>query len=224
MSHDARARLSDLRRMFHRHHPGPGWREFQTTARVVEELERIGVDEIAVGREALATDARMAVPDDDEIQPWLDRARRAGVSDDLLERTAGVATGVVATLSQGGAVYRAARRSRRDLDSRIGGTRPPAGPRRRGSARNTTGTCTPAATTRTSRSHSGTLEAVKQSAFEGTLKVLFQPAEEISGGGKAMAESGHLDGVDYLFALHVGLDHPTGDRRRRRGEPAGDGT
>jgi len=26
-----------------------------------------------------------------------------------------------------------------------------------------------------------------------------------------MAESGHLDGVDYLFALHVGLDHPTGE-------------
>jgi len=100
MSHDARARLSDLRRAFHRH-PEPGWREFRTTARVVEELERIGVDEIAVGREALATDARMAVPDDDEIRPWLDRARRAGASDDLLERTAGGHTGVVATLSQG---------------------------------------------------------------------------------------------------------------------------
>jgi len=108
MSHDARARLSDLRRAFHRH-PEPGWREFRTTARVVEELERIGVDEIAVGREALATDARMAVPDDDEIRPWLDRARRAGASDDLLERTAGGHTGVVATLSQGEGPCRPAR-------------------------------------------------------------------------------------------------------------------
>jgi aminobenzoyl-glutamate utilization protein A len=57
----------------------------------------------------------------------------------------------------------------------------------------------------------GTIEAVKASDFEGTLKVFFQPAEEISGGGKAMAESGHLDDVDYLFALHVGLGHPTGE-------------
>jgi len=153
MSHDARARLSDLRRTFHRH-PEPGWREFQTTARVVEELERIGVDEIAVGREALATDARMAVPDDDEIQPWLDRARRAGVSDDLLERTAGGHTGVVATLSQGeGRVSGCASISTRSrFTNRRNAT---TGRRRRGSARNTTGTCTPAATTRTSRSHSG---------------------------------------------------------------------
>lgn len=26
-----------------------------------------------------------------------------------------------------------------------------------------------------------------------------------------MAESGHLDDVEYLFAIHVGLDHPTGE-------------
>jgi len=154
MSHDARARLSDLRRMFHRH-PEPGWREFQTTARVVEELERIGVDEIAVGREALATDARMAVPDDDEIQPWLDRARRAGVSDDLLERTAGGHTGVVATLSQGEGPCIGLRVDLDAISIHESEERATTGRRRRGSARNTTGTCTPAATTRTSRSHSG---------------------------------------------------------------------
>ncbi|MFC6768473.1 amidohydrolase, partial [Natrinema soli] len=61
MSYEARHRLRELRREFHRH-PEPGWREFRTTGRVVEELERIGVDEIAVGRDALATDERMAVP------------------------------------------------------------------------------------------------------------------------------------------------------------------
>ncbi|ACM56654.1 amidohydrolase [Halorubrum lacusprofundi] len=209
MSHDARARLSDLRRTFHRH-PEPGWREFQTTARVVEELERIGVDEIAVGREALATDARMAVPDDDEIQPWLDRARRAGVSDDLLERTAGGHTGVVATLSQGEGPCIGLRV---DLDaisiheSEERDHRPEA----EGFRSEHDGYMHACGHDAHLAIALGTLEAVKQSAFEGTLKVLFQPAEEISGGGKAMAESGHLDGVDYLFALHVGLDHPTGE-------------
>lgn len=57
----------------------------------------------------------------------------------------------------------------------------------------------------------GTIQAVQASDFSGTLKVFFQPAEEISGGGKAMAESGYLDGVDYLFAPHIGLGHPTGE-------------
>ncbi|MFB6192144.1 MAG: amidohydrolase, partial [Haloarculaceae archaeon] len=57
----------------------------------------------------------------------------------------------------------------------------------------------------------GVLEAIKRSDFAGTLKLFFQPAEEVVGGGKPMAESGHLDDVDYLLALHVGIDHPTGE-------------
>jgi len=57
----------------------------------------------------------------------------------------------------------------------------------------------------------GVLEAVADSDFEGTLKLFFQPAEERVGGGKAMAESGHLDDVDYFYAVHLGLDHPTGE-------------
>jgi len=168
MSHDARARLSDLRRAFHRH-PEPGWREFRTTARVVEELERIGVDEIAVGREALATDARMAVPDDDEIRPWLDRARRAGASDDLLERTAGGHTGVVATLSQGEGPCIGLRV---DLDaiSIHESAEPDHRPTAEGFRSEHDGYMH-AWPRRAPRDRAlGTLEAVKQSPFEGTLR------------------------------------------------------
>jgi aminobenzoyl-glutamate utilization protein A len=57
----------------------------------------------------------------------------------------------------------------------------------------------------------GTLRAVMESDFQGTLKVLFQPAEEMVAGGRAVAESGVLDDVDSLVAVHVGLDHPTGE-------------
>jgi aminobenzoyl-glutamate utilization protein A len=55
----------------------------------------------------------------------------------------------------------------------------------------------------------GVVDAVLDSEFTGTLKVLFQPAEEVVGGGRPVSESGLLDDVDELFALHVGLDHPT---------------
>jgi aminobenzoyl-glutamate utilization protein A len=41
--------------------------------------------------------------------------------------------------------------------------------------------------------------------------VFFQPGEERIVGGEPMAESGHLDDVDYLLAVHVGLDHPSGE-------------
>ncbi len=57
----------------------------------------------------------------------------------------------------------------------------------------------------------GVIEAVKASDFSGTLKVVFQPAEEVIGGGKAVAESGLLDDCDYFLAAHVGLEHPTGE-------------
>jgi aminobenzoyl-glutamate utilization protein A len=209
MPHDARADLTRLRRAFHRH-PEPGWREFRTTARVVEELERIGVDDIAVGRDALATDARMAVPDDDEIRPWIDRARRAGVSEDLLERTAGGHTGVVATLSRGDGPCIGLRV---DLDAisireSDASDHRPAAEGFRSEHEGYMHACGHDAHLAIAL---GALEAVEGSAFDGTFKVFFQPAEEISGGGKAMAESGHLDDLDYLFALHIGLDHPTGE-------------
>jgi aminobenzoyl-glutamate utilization protein A len=55
------------------------------------------------------------------------------------------------------------------------------------------------------------LRAVIESDFQGTLKLLFQPAEEVIGGGRPVARSGHLDDVDALLAVHVGLDHPTGE-------------
>ena len=57
--------LIELRRDLHRY-PEPAWREFATTARVVEEVERIGVDELYVGREVLSGE-REALPDDEEI-------------------------------------------------------------------------------------------------------------------------------------------------------------
>ncbi len=56
----------------------------------------------------------------------------------------------------------------------------------------------------------GILEAITESDFSGTFKVFFQPAEEKAGGGRPMAKSEHISDVDYLFAIHIGLDHPTG--------------
>jgi aminobenzoyl-glutamate utilization protein A len=55
------------------------------------------------------------------------------------------------------------------------------------------------------------LEAIAESDFGGRLVVFFQPAEETGGGGHPMAESPYADDLDYLLAVHVGLDHPTGE-------------
>ncbi|MFB6135652.1 MAG: amidohydrolase [Halobacteriaceae archaeon] len=205
-----RDRLVALRRDLHRH-PEPAWCEFYTTARVVEEVRRIGVDELRVGREVLEPDARMGVPEEATLREWRERAREAGAPEELLDVTAGGYTGAMAVLRRGEGPTVALRV---DIDAlpreeSEGGDHAPAA---EGFASET-----PAMHACGHDAHAtiglGVLEAVSDSdsGFEGTLKVVFQPAEEQIGGGKAVAESGHLDDVDYLLALHVGLGHPTGE-------------
>ncbi|MEY7852042.1 amidohydrolase [Natrarchaeobius sp. A-rgal3] len=205
---DVRRRLADLRREFHRY-PEPGWREFRTTGRIVEELEGIGVDEIAVGREALSTDERMAVPDEAELEPWRERAREAGVRSDVLERTAGGHTGVVAVLERGEGPHVALRVDMDGISLRESDASDhrPAAEGFRSEHEGYMHACGHDAHVAMGL---GTIEAVKDSDFSGTFTVFFQPAEEISGGGKAMAEGGYLADVEYLFAVHIGLDNPTG--------------
>ena len=44
----------------------------------------------------------------------------------------------------------------------------------------------------------------------GTVKLAFQPAEEVALGAKSMVEQGALDGVDACFAIHVWTDVKSG--------------
>lgn len=46
--------------------------------------------------------------------------------------------------------------------------------------------------------------------FNGTVKLLFQPAEETTNGAKKMVEEGAMDGVDEVFGLHVAGILPSG--------------
>ncbi len=201
--------LIDLRRDLHRH-PEPAWREFYTTARIVEELERVGVDDLYVGREAIDPDERMAVPNSGELVEWFDQARGAGATEDVLDRLDGGFTGCVAVLRQGEGPTVGLRvdidgllREESDTDDHA----PVAG----GFRSEHEGAMHACGHDAHATIGLGVIEAIKESDFEGTLKVFFQPGEEMIAGGKAMAESGHLDDVEYFLAVHVGLDHPTGE-------------
>jgi aminobenzoyl-glutamate utilization protein A len=203
--------LVALRRDLHRH-PEPAWREFYTTARIVEELERIGVDELHVGPDALAVDERLNVPGEPELAEWRERALEAGADPDLVERMAGGNTGAVAVLRQGDHENGPTIALRVDIDGlpRAESTDDSHVPAREG-FRSETGAMHACGHDAHATFGIGVLERITDSEFEGTLKLLFQPAEEVIGGGRPLAHSGHLDDVDYLLAVHVGLDHPTGE-------------
>jgi len=53
--------------------------------------------------------------------------------------------------------------------------------------------------------------SIHKEDLPGTIKFLFQPAEErFPGGALGMIENGALEGVERIFGLHVGSDVPTG--------------
>ncbi len=53
--------------------------------------------------------------------------------------------------------------------------------------------------------------------LEGTIKLIFQPAEEGGGGGKKIVDEGHLNDVDAVFGIHVWRELPSGTIATRKG-------
>ncbi|SDZ76971.1 aminobenzoyl-glutamate utilization protein A [Haloplanus vescus] len=200
--------LLDLRRDLHRH-PEPAWREFYTTARLVDELEKRPLDALYVGPEVLA-DERRGVPDEDELDAWLARARDAGAREDVLDRLTGGYTGLVAVLEQGPGPTVGVRV---DIDALpiTEADDPSHRPAADGFRSENEGFMHACGHDAHATVGIGVIDAILESDFSGTLKVFFQPSEETVSGGEPMAKGGHLDDVDYLLALHVGLDHPTGE-------------
>jgi amidohydrolase len=61
----------------------------------------------------------------------------------------------------------------------------------------------------------GVAKLLAQETFPGTLRLIFQPAEEVSddegfSGAPRMIQDGAMQGVDAILALHVAAPHPTG--------------
>jgi aminobenzoyl-glutamate utilization protein A len=181
MPEAVRNRLVELRRSFHRY-PEPAWREFYTTDQIVSELESIGVDEIAVGPDAYDPADRMAVPDPEEIEPWLELARERGADENRLSKMEGGNTGVIAVLDQGeGPVVGL----RVDIDGLFVKEaeveeHEPVNKGFRSQYDETMHACGHDAHITWGLS---VLEAIASSDFTGQFVVFFQPAEEVSGGG-----------------------------------------
>eukprot|EP00899_Mesostigma_viride_P015894 jgi/Mesvir1/24305/Mv10993-RA.1 len=57
----------------------------------------------------------------------------------------------------------------------------------------------------------------REASLPGTVRLLFQPAEEGGGGGMDMVAEGALDGVDAVFAMHVWPTTPAGVVMSRAG-------
>ncbi len=204
--------LTEFRRDLHRH-PEPAWCEFYTTARIVEELRARDLDELHVGPDALEDaddEPRMSLPEQATRDEWKERAVDAGADADLVDRLDGGNTGAVAVVEQGEGPTVGLRV---DIDGLpiLESDEEDHVPAAEGFRSENEGYMHACGHDAHATLGLGVVDAVLDSDFSGTLKVFFQPAEERIAGGGPMARSGHLDDVDSLYAVHIGLDHPTGE-------------
>lgn len=191
------------RRKLHRR-PEEGWTEFETEALVVERLRSLGCFELLLGTKAVSPEAVMG-RDPALVEKAIARALENGVPQQLIDETEGY-TGVVAVLRTGRPGPVTAFRCDMDCVLVEESAERSHEPAAEGFA-----SCRPGLMHACGHdSHTAVMLAVARWLAEhrdelcGTVKLLFQPAEEGVRGGAAMATSGAVDDVDQLIGAHVG--------------------
>ena len=203
-------RMQQWRRDFHLYAES-GWLEFRTATLVAAELNRLGY-QLQTGRQVIKADARMGLPSDDVLKTQEARALEQGALPEWLPHFSGGFCGIVATLETGrpGPVigFRVDMDAL-DLNEKMADDHRPF---REGFASCNPGmmhACAHDGHTTVGLGLANVLMALKDQ-LSGTIKIIFQPAEEGTRGAKSMTEAGVVDDVDFFTAIHIGTGVPAG--------------
>ena len=198
-----------LRRDFH-HFAESAWTEFRTASLIARELTQLGY-EVKLGREVICAEERMALLSEEELERQYQRALSQGAVAEYAEKMRGGFTGVVGILKTGeGPVIG----MRFDIDA-VEMNEPQTKERRPGRE----GFASVNANMMHSCGHDGhasiglgvaQLLMQYRNQFKGTIKLVFQPAEEGSRGARPMTASGILDDVQFMLGAHIGTGSPVG--------------
>lgn len=180
-----------------------GWLETRTACFIATYLEDLGY-KVLVGEDIMDKDSRMGLPPDTVLHLNYHRAQKEGANPYYLEKVKMGMTGVAGVLKNGDGPTIALRF---DIDAL-------------GLIEDSTKEHIPFQE-KFASCHIGAMHAcghdghtaiglitakilmdIKES-LHGTIKLIFQPAEEGVRGAKCIAESGFLDDVDYIFAAHI---------------------
>ncbi|MGH7105792.1 MAG: amidohydrolase [Acetobacteraceae bacterium] len=205
----ATRRAIALRRDLHRH-PELGLTEFRTASLVADRLTALGLD-VKLGREVMDSSSRVGLPDEKELARCYQRAADEGAPANFLKRLAGGHTGVVGRLE--GAAPGPVVALRVDMDAlpiQEDDTQAHH-PARDGFASIHPGVmhaCGHDAHTAMGLAAAEVLSRM-QGEIRGTVKFLFQPAEEGGRGAAPMVKAGVVKDVDHLLAIHIGTGVPS---------------
>lgn len=207
MGDEMEGSLVRLRREFHRY-PEVGWMEMRTSARIAEELSALGY-QVLTGKAVCREEERMGVPEKELLKAHRQQIReqaREGETFEITEEMGEGFTGVIGILSCGEGPVTAFRFDIDALPMQEVLTEEHR-PYREGFASVYPGQmhacghdCHIAIGLGTAR-----ILAQLKHHLHGTVKLLFQPAEEGTRGACSMVKAGHLEGVDYFAAAHVSV-------------------
>ncbi|MCC8126125.1 MAG: amidohydrolase [Clostridiales bacterium] len=200
-----------LRQDFHMY-PEIGWFEMRTSAVIARYLTGLGY-EVLTGRQVCDAASRMGAPDADSLAAHYERICDQNtpleyVTEDMKEGF----TGVIGILRCGEGPVVALRF---DIDAlpMTENARCDHRPFREGFASRNPGWMHACGHDSHIAMGLGTAWVLMQIRGElhGTIKLIFQPAEEGARGAKSIAAAGHLDDVDYFAATHIAPDHSIDD-------------
>lgn len=196
-------RLTEIRRDFHAY-AETGWLEMRTASLVARRLTELGY-EVLMGEDALERSARTGVPSEAELMRHYEWALANGGDAELLPRTMGGLTAVIGVLRCGEGPAVAYRFDMDALPLTESGEREHT-PACEGFASETRGVMHACGHDGHTAIGLGTAELImkRRNMLRGTVKLIFQPAEEGVRGARAIVEKGHLDDVDYVLAGHMG--------------------
>ena len=201
--------LTAIRRDLHRY-AEPGWLEMRTTSLLARKLTDLGY-EVLTGPAVCKADARMGLPSDDTLEAHYKWAQENGADPEFLPATRGGFTGVIATMHCGEGPTIALRF---DIDA-LGvleaddETHLPA---REGFRSVTPGIMHACGHDGHAAIGIGTAMLLRElrDQLHGTVRLIFQPAEEGEHGADEVIATGLVSDVDAFFGLHVWSLYPTG--------------
>jgi metal-dependent amidase/aminoacylase/carboxypeptidase family protein len=190
------------RRDFHRHAES-GWTEFRTASLIARRLSDLGY-EVKAGREVIEDGERMGLPAPEVLEERWQRAAHQGGDAEFLETVRGGFTGVVATLQHGQGPTVGLRFDIDAVDIQES-QHPDHRPVREGFASvndDAMHACGHDGHAAIGLGVAKVLMRLK-TEIQGTVKLVFQPAEEGVRGAKAMVAAGAVDDVDYMLGAHL---------------------
>jgi aminobenzoyl-glutamate utilization protein A len=194
------------RRDLHKHAEA-AWTEFRTASIVATTLQRLGF-EVLIGEQVVDGPSMMGVPSQAELARQVDRAVGQGADKAWVDRMAGGKTGVVGILRANRPGPTVALRVDMDANDLVEAEDSTHRPAREGFAsvnRGAMHACGHDGHTAMGLAAAEVLSALRE-RLAGTVKLIFQPAEEGVRGAKAMMARGVVDDVDYLIGCHLGVN------------------